>query len=144
MKPWDDTICVTSTLLLKPEEKRSSSYASTKWPVSVPLQWTHFLSWKSWWEYAYHTIKVQNSLRKTRHIQKILMKAREMQKIVSWKERENKAFVCFCIRKEKKKIIGIPSASGSSVWIISWKMLFLIRLLWRDAELPPRWRRGLV
>lgn len=38
----------------------------------------------------------------------------------------------------------LPSASGSRVWIMSWKMLFLMRLLWREAELPPRWRRGLA
>lgn len=38
----------------------------------------------------------------------------------------------------------LPSASGSRVCIMSWKMLFLMRLLWREAELPPRWRRGLA
>lgn len=38
----------------------------------------------------------------------------------------------------------LPSLSGSNVWIISWKMLFLIRLLCREAELPPLWRRGLA
>lgn len=36
----------------------------------------------------------------------------------------------------------LPSASGSRVCIMSWKMLFLMRLLWREAELPPRCRRG--
>lgn len=43
--------------------------------------------------------------------------------------------VCFCT---------LPSLRGSSVWIISWKMLFLMRVLWREAELPPLWRRGLA
>lgn len=38
----------------------------------------------------------------------------------------------------------LPSLKGSSVWIISWKMLFLIRLLCREAELPPLWSRGLA
>lgn len=53
--------------------------------------------------YVNHTIKVWNSLRKSRHIQKRLMKEREMQKTVSWRERKNKAFVCFSEGKQKKK-----------------------------------------
>ncbi len=32
----------------------------------------------------------------------------------------------------------LPSPRGSSVWIISWKMVFLMVLLCREAELPPR------
>lgn len=36
----------------------------------------------------------------------------------------------------------LPSPSGSSVWIISWKMVFLREVLWRDAELPPLCRAG--
>lgn len=35
-----------------------------------------------------------------------------------------------------------PSPRGSSVWIISWKMVFLMVLLCKEAELPPRWRDG--
>lgn len=35
-----------------------------------------------------------------------------------------------------------PSPSGSSVWIISWKMVFLSEVLCRDAELPPLCRMG--
>lgn len=36
----------------------------------------------------------------------------------------------------------LPSPSGSSVWSISWKMVFLSEVLWRDAELPPLCRAG--
>lgn len=42
----------------------------------------------------------------------------------------------------------LPSPKGSSVWIMSWKMVFLMVLLCKDAELPPRcsmglgWRQG--
>lgn len=36
----------------------------------------------------------------------------------------------------------LPSPSGSRVWIISWKMVFLSEVLWRDAELPPLCRAG--
>lgn len=35
-----------------------------------------------------------------------------------------------------------PSPRGSNVWIISWKMVFLMVLLCKEAELPPRWRDG--
>lgn len=28
------------------------------------------------------------------------------------------------------------------MWIISWKMVFLMVLLCKEAELPPRWRDG--
>lgn len=35
-----------------------------------------------------------------------------------------------------------PSPRGSNVWIMSWKMVFLIVLLCKEAELPPRWRDG--
>lgn len=37
----------------------------------------------------------------------------------------------------------LPSPRGSSVWIISWKMVFLMVLLCREAELPPRCNVGL-
>lgn len=37
---------------------------------------------------------------------------------------------------------SLPSLKGSNVWIISWKMLFRIKLLCSEAELPPLWRRG--
>lgn len=36
----------------------------------------------------------------------------------------------------------VPSPRGSSVWIISWKMVFLREVLCREAELPPLCRTG--
>lgn len=52
-----------------------------------------------------HLKSAENSQKYQMHSER-LMKAREMQKIVSWRERKNKAFVCFCIRKAKKKKIN--------------------------------------
>lgn len=42
------------------------------------------------------------------------------------------------------RLTDLPSLKGSNVWIISWKMLFLIKLLCREAELPPLCSRGLA
>lgn len=82
---------------------------------------------------------------------------REKDKNEKFKARPNLKIMgskkCKCNVRDVKSIIEgvslcsssiLPSLKGSNVWIISWKMLFLIKLLCREAELPPLWSRGLA